>query len=55
EQLDEYFFKCQRSFVVNLREVLCIKPDHVILKNGEQVPISRGMAQTIGKKIIKLF
>lgn len=55
EQLDEYFFKCQRSFIVNLREVLCIKPDHVILKNGEQVPISRGMAQTIGKEIIKLF
>ncbi|MBR4867486.1 MAG: response regulator transcription factor [Clostridia bacterium] len=54
-QLDEYFFKCQRSFVVNLREVLRINPDHVVLKNGDQVPISRGMAQTIGKEIIRLF
>lgn len=55
EQLDEYFFKCQRSFIVNLREVLRIDPDHVVLKNGEQVPISRGMAQTIAKEIIRLF
>lgn len=54
-QLDEYFFKCQRSFVVNLREVLRIDPDHVVLENGEQVPISRGMAQTIAKEIIRLF
>ena len=54
-QLDEYFFKCQRSFAVNLREVLHINPDHLVLKNGDRVPISRGMAQTIGKEIIRLF
>ena len=55
KELDEYFFKCQRSFIVNLRHVLRIGNDSVVLKGGEQVPISRGMAQKIGKEIIRLF
>lgn len=55
KELDEYFLKCQRSFVVNLRHVLRIKNDCVELKNGMEVPISRGMAQKIGKEIIRLF
>lgn len=55
QELDEYFFKCQRSFIVNLRHVLRIKNDCVELKNGIEVPISRGMAQKIGKEIIRLF
>ncbi|MCD8105377.1 MAG: LytTR family DNA-binding domain-containing protein [Lachnospiraceae bacterium] len=55
KDLDEYFFRCQRSFIVNLRYVLRIGNDHVILKNGAEVPISRGMAQKIGKEIIRLF
>ena len=55
KQLDEYFFKCQRSFIVNLRYVKRINGDCVVLKNDEVIPISRGMAETIGKKIIRLF
>ncbi len=54
-QLDEYFFKCQRSFVINLRYVKRIKSDCVVLKNDEEIPISRGMAEKIGKEIIRLF
>ena len=54
-ELDEYFYKCQRSFIVNLRHVLRIGSDSVVLKNGAEVPISRGMAQKIGKEIIRLF
>lgn len=53
--LDEYFFKCQRSFLINLRHVARIKTDSVVLKNGEEVPISRGMSGEIGKKMIRLF
>lgn len=55
KQLDEYFFKCQRSFLVNLRHVARIKSDCVVMKNGAEVPISRGMAEKIGKEIIRLF
>ena len=54
-QLDEYFFPCQRSFAVNLRHVARILPDRVVLKNGAEVPISRGMAEKIGREIIRLF
>lgn len=55
KKLDEYFFKCQRSFIVNLRHVLRIGSDNVVLRNGTEVPISRGMAQKIGKEMIRLF
>ena len=54
-QLDEFFFPCQRSFTVNLRHVARILPDRVVLKNGAEVPISRGMAEKIGREIIRLF
>ncbi len=54
-KLDEYFFKCQRSFIVNLRYITRIKNDCVMLKNGTEVPISRGMSEKIGKEIIRLF
>ena len=53
--LNEYFFQCQRSFLVNLRYVAQVKNNCVILKNGIEVPIGRGMAEKVGKEIIKLF
>ena len=53
--LDEFFFKCQRSFLVNLNYVARIKNTCVVLKNGEEVPISRGMADKIGKAVIRLY
>ncbi len=54
-QLDEYFFRCQRSFIVNLWHVASISSGCVLLKDGSEVPISRGMAERIGKEIIRLF
>ncbi|MDE7045738.1 MAG: LytTR family transcriptional regulator, partial [Acetatifactor sp.] len=53
--LDEYFFKCQRSVLVNLRYIKRISREYVILKNDEEIPISRGMAEKIGREIIRLF
>lgn len=55
DKLDEYFFRCQRSFLVNLRYVVRIKSDCVVLKNDIEIPISRGMAEKIGREIIRLF
>ncbi len=55
EELDEFFFKCQRSFCVNLCHVTRINSSSVLLKNGEEIPISRGMAEKIGKEMIRLF
>lgn len=53
--LDEYFFKCQRSFLVNLSHVARIRTQCAVLRNGEEIPISRGMAEKLGKAIIQLF
>lgn len=55
KELDEFFFRCQRSFLVNLSHVTRIRSGCVTLKNGEEVPISRGMAERIGKEMIRLF
>lgn len=55
EELDEYFLQVHRSFCVNLRHVVQIKSSGVVLKNGEEIPISRGMAETIGREMIRLF
>ncbi len=55
EELDEYFLQVHRSFCVNLRHVVQIKSGGVVLKNGEEIPISRGMAETIGQEMIRLF
>ena len=53
--LSEHFFRCQRSFLVNLAYVAQIRGSCVVLKNGEEVPISRGMAETISREIVRLF
>ena len=53
--LDRRFFKCQRSFLVNLSHVVQIKGNCVVLKNGEEVPISRGMAEEVSRAVIALF
>ena len=55
KKLDDGFFRCQRSFVVNLADIHTVKRDSVILKNGVVVPISRGMGERIGKAIIRLY
>lgn len=54
-QLDEYFLQCQRSFIVNLWQVQQVNSDCLLLKNGERVPISRGMARTVCREITRLF
>ena len=53
--LDEFFYRCQRSFIVNLCCVTRIKKDAVTLKNGVDVPIRRGTAEAIGREMIRLF
>lgn len=53
KKLDDGFFRCQRSFIVNLAEIHTVKRDSVILKNGRSVPISRGMREQIGRAIIE--
>lgn len=54
-QLDDGFFRCQRSFIINLAYVKKVKKASVILTSGEEIPISRGSGEKIGRAIIKHF
>ena len=53
--LDERFFRCQRSFLVNLGVVVRVRNNCIVLKGGEEIPISRGKAKEIADAIIQLF
>lgn len=55
KELDQRFFKCQRSYLVNLDHVIRVRSNCVVLKSKEEIPISRGLADAVGKAIIKLY
>lgn len=54
EQLDARLVRCHKSFLVNKLQLqaLDVKQQHVILKSGKTVPVSRRMIQSI-KALLK--
>lgn len=54
-ELDDSFFKTGRSFWVNLRFVMRTSKNEVTLKDGTQVPLSRGLYEGINRAIIRYF
>lgn len=54
-ELDDSFFKTGRSFWVNLRYVMRTSKSEVTLKDGTQVPLSRGLYEGINRAIIRYF
>lgn len=55
EQLQEGFFRCQRSFIVNLRYVRRIDRSAILLDNGQEVPLSRKLYHSIHQAFIRYF
>ena len=55
KELDESFFRTGRSFIVNLQFVKKITKSQVILKDGTQVPLSRGLYEKINHAMIEYF
>ena len=55
KELDERFFRTGRSFIVNLRFVQKITKSQVYLKDGTQVPLSRGLYEEINRAVIRYF
>lgn len=53
--LDGSFFRTGRSFIVNLRFVKKITKSQVLLKDGTQVPLSRGLYEEINRAMIRYF
>lgn len=41
-QLDgQGFFRCHKSFLVSYRHIRAIRPDHLVMSNGDRVPLSK--------------
>ncbi|MCI9387105.1 MAG: LytTR family DNA-binding domain-containing protein [Lachnospiraceae bacterium] len=55
KSLDKRFFRTGRSFIVNLSYVRKITRTQVILKDGTQVPLSRGLYDDMNRAMIRYF
>lgn len=55
EQLDETFLKVHRSYIVGLKYVKRISRTDITMLNGDLVPISRGMYDTVHAALIKFL
>ena len=43
----EYFVRCHRSYIVNVKYIKSILKNHVLLEDGVEIPISRGKYKEI--------
>lgn len=44
QKLDGRFFRCHRSYIVNLAEVQKLRKTELLLESGEHIPVSRRLA-----------
>ena len=55
EDLDNSFFRCQRSFIVMLKHIKYISKTEVLLDNGKTIPLSRNIYKDLYKAFINYF
>ncbi len=51
--LSSDFFKCHRSYYINLSHVYKLGTSEVSMDNGDLVPVSRGLATTVKQKLFE--
>ena len=52
KRLEEYgFIRCHKSFLVNLQKIYAVKHDKVILTDKREIPLKRGQASELKKRI----
>lgn len=49
------FFKCHRSYIVNLDNIKCLGSSEVITISGQKIPVARGCAKTLKEKYFSLM
>ena len=54
EILPTYFVRCHRSYIVNLFKVECVYGEHLLLTNGEKLPISRKNSKEVKDAFIRM-
>ena len=52
---DERFVRTHVSFVINLDAMVAYKKDHVLMKDGRMIPISRNFSAAAKEKILSYF
>lgn len=55
KELDEGFFRTGRSYIVNLKFVRRVTKKEVLLEDGSDIPLSRGMYDKINQAMIHYF
>ena len=55
EELDNSFFRCQRSYIVMLKHVKYISKTEVLLDSGKIIPLRRNIYKDIYKAFINCF
>ena len=55
QELDNSFFKCQRSYIVMLKHIKYISKTEVLLNNGERISLSRNIYKDLYKAFISYF
>lgn len=54
EKLDERFFRCHRSYIVNMDHVIDKQPGSAIMEGGDHVLISRRKQQEFMQKLLEI-
>ena len=55
KSLDNSFFRCQRSFIVNLKFVYKITRTFIVLDDMTDIPLSRNLYEAANQAVIKFF
>ncbi len=55
KELDEYFYRIGRSYIINLRFVRRVRKNEVLLSSGEVIPLPRGAYDALNQVIIKVL
>lgn len=54
EKLDERFFRCHRSYIVNMDHVIDKQPGSAIMEGGDHILISRRKQQEFTQKLLEI-
>ncbi len=55
KELDEYFYRIGRSYIINLRFIRRVRKNEVLLSGGESIPLPRGAYDALNQVIIKIL
>jgi DNA-binding LytR/AlgR family response regulator len=55
KSLDNSFFRCQRSFIVNLKFVYKITRTFIVIDDMTEIPLSRNLYEAANQAVIRFF